>query len=137
MDRVIDFLAYNGQPFWKRKSIIRGQGVYILACMNAFTNYEPYIGIEVGVGGADREFKRTVNSNRTPAITGNGDIGPLIWAFNQVKELCKISDVIGVPIVVDAENDCPKRLSAYRRLEKLGFIYSDKHKLLWYEKNSS
>lgn len=136
MNRVINFLAHNGEPFWKRKSIIRGQRVYVLACMNRFTNYEPYIGLEVGVGAADREFKRTIWVNRTPGITGNGDIGPLIWVFQQVKELCSISDIMKVPIVVDAENDCPKRLSAYRRLEKLGFIYSDKHKLLWYEKDS-
>lgn len=136
MTSVIDCVWFNCTPIWKRKSIINGQNVYILAGIRKFTNDESYIGVEVGVGAAEREFKR-VADGRTPKVTGNGDIGPLIWAYNQMKELCIISDAIEVPIIVDAENDCPKRLKVYRRLEKLGFVYIQKHKLLWYEKDSS
>lgn len=136
MANVVDLIWFNCSHIWKRKSIVNGQNVYILAGFRKFTNDESYIAVEFGVGAAEREFKRVIDG-RTPKITGNGDIGPLIWAYNQMKELCIISDTIKLPIVVDAENDCPRRLKVYRRLEKLGFHYNPRLKIIWYEKDSS
>jgi hypothetical protein len=121
-------LSRKDAVIYKRRSAFAGQVCIFEAAITAYTVFDPLKGEEVkervflhpylSVGLSDLKYKKLLLSPDMLPVTGKSGISGLRWGLERVNEIKKFN----FPIAIMADMGDPKRLRAYLRLVKHGFM---------------
>lgn len=121
-----EILASKNACVYKRRIAIQKQSCVFEAGITTYEvfdfqsqerNKKNFLVPYLGVGIAERQFKKCDILESPLPITGQVGISGLHWGLQQVNEIKKFN----LPIVVSADMGDPRRLKAYLRLRKYGF----------------